>query len=447
MLLRLAECGILSLGNPISLASDPAGRVNWGCRSVFRRDLSEGLRVIRNLISRLNPSAVASATAGSCIAPTPTRLKTSQTCYHRNQQYSIVGLTNAAGTLVERYTYSAYGTLGIYAANGTVRTSSTYANRYTYTGREWDHDLRLYHFRARWYDPATGGFISRDPLGYVDGMSLYRGYFGVMGVDPSGLVYIPQEGGTAFDDSDNLREDKWRYHYSPQQIADAESACRSLGYCFCPTEINVSAFKRGDHQRATNGRFRSVVKWTVQGEWKQGKGGVGGYPTILFYEWWDRRLNGLDVDDGRPGYAGKQQRTWHNMYPDLQSWSTFHGYHDDSSDDPNVRWEHSTGLSVCSAMARCKGAIDKLPTQMTFLDFPGYVPRRNGDVSLVMRWVVFIGHNNEPCATVCGNNLAQVMSLEIRDGHADSHLEPVLNAHQDPSFPMPSGMPRIPPKR
>jgi RHS repeat-associated protein len=145
--------------------------------------------VISDLISRRSPSAVASATAGSCTAPTPTRLKTSQTCYHRNQQYSIVGLTNAAGTLVERYTYSAYGTLGIYAANGTVRTSSTYANRYTYTGREWDADLRLYHFRTRWYDPATGGFISRDPLGYVDGMSLYRGYFGVKGVDPSGAVH------------------------------------------------------------------------------------------------------------------------------------------------------------------------------------------------------------------------------------------------------------------
>jgi len=129
---------------------------------------------------------VAPATAGRRTAPTPTRLKTSQTYYHRNQQYSIVGLTNAAGTLVERYTYSAYGTLGIYAANGTVRSSSTYANRYTYTGREWDGELRLYHFRARWYDPATGGFVSRDPLGYVDGMSLYRGYFGLQAVDPEG---------------------------------------------------------------------------------------------------------------------------------------------------------------------------------------------------------------------------------------------------------------------
>ena len=32
-----------------------------------------------------------------------------------------------------------------------------------------------------------GRFISRDPLGYVDGMGLYNGYFAeVFGVDPSG---------------------------------------------------------------------------------------------------------------------------------------------------------------------------------------------------------------------------------------------------------------------
>jgi RHS repeat-associated protein len=121
--------------------------------------------------------------------------------YHRNQQYSIIGLTNAAGTLVERYTYTAYGTLGIFAADGTVRTISTYANRYTYTGREYDADLNLYHFRARWYDPATGVFISRDPLGYVDGMSLYREYFGLGGADPLGLL--------SMDDPLDAQE-KWR---------------------------------------------------------------------------------------------------------------------------------------------------------------------------------------------------------------------------------------------
>jgi len=40
---------------------------------------------------------------------------------------------------------------------------------------------------ARVYDPEIGRFLSRDPMGYVDGTSLYDGYFaGKMGMDPSG---------------------------------------------------------------------------------------------------------------------------------------------------------------------------------------------------------------------------------------------------------------------
>ena len=35
----------------------------------------------------------------------------------------------------------------------------------------------LYYFRARYYSDELGRFISRDPLGYVDGMRLYAGYF------------------------------------------------------------------------------------------------------------------------------------------------------------------------------------------------------------------------------------------------------------------------------
>lgn len=51
------------------------------------------------------------------------------------------------------------------------------------------------YFRARYYDPEMGEFISRDPLEYVDGMSLYRGYFVPGGVDPFGLYLEPPPGG------------------------------------------------------------------------------------------------------------------------------------------------------------------------------------------------------------------------------------------------------------
>ena len=130
-------------------------------------------------------------------AGTGTTLPTSGTAalyYHRNQQYSIVGLSDAAGTLVERYAYTAYGELTILAPDRTARATSSFENRYTYTGREWDPTLRLYHFRARWLEPKAGRFIGRDPLGYVDGMGLYGAYLGLSNFDPSGgQILIPNE--------------------------------------------------------------------------------------------------------------------------------------------------------------------------------------------------------------------------------------------------------------
>ncbi|MEO1616647.1 MAG: RHS repeat-associated core domain-containing protein, partial [Planctomycetota bacterium] len=90
--------------------------------------------------------------------------------YHRTNQYSINALTDALGSIVERYTYDAYGGLSIFDGSGTARTSSAESNRYSYTGREWDGDLNLYHYRARMYDPVAGRFLARDPIGFDGSM-------------------------------------------------------------------------------------------------------------------------------------------------------------------------------------------------------------------------------------------------------------------------------------
>ena len=48
--------------------------------------------------------------------------------------------------------------------------------------------LSLRYKRARIYSAQLGRFISRDPLGFVDGMSLYRAYFVPNGLDFLGLA-------------------------------------------------------------------------------------------------------------------------------------------------------------------------------------------------------------------------------------------------------------------
>ncbi|MCU0712986.1 MAG: hypothetical protein MUC43_13075 [Pirellula sp.] len=108
--------------------------------------------------------------------------------YHRNGQYSITAMTTSTGEVEERYAFAAYGQPTIYNASGSpIRNQqSQIANRFTYKGHEWDETLCLHHFRARWVSPLAGRFLGRDPIGYDDGLSLYRSYMSLFDFDPHG---------------------------------------------------------------------------------------------------------------------------------------------------------------------------------------------------------------------------------------------------------------------
>jgi len=75
-----------------------------------------------------------------------------------------------------------------YTAHNNPKTS---LNTNDFSGSAYDgaegEVLDLWYFRARYFDAELGRFISRDPLTYVDGASLYRGYFVPWGLDPTGL--------------------------------------------------------------------------------------------------------------------------------------------------------------------------------------------------------------------------------------------------------------------
>ena len=101
-------------------------------------------------------------------------------------RYSVMALANTSGTILERYKYDALGNVTVLDDLFASRSSSNFDWEFHYTGRRHD-DSGLYFFRARYYSPDLGRFISRDPLGFVDGMSLYRAYFAPGHVDPNGL--------------------------------------------------------------------------------------------------------------------------------------------------------------------------------------------------------------------------------------------------------------------
>jgi len=112
---------------------------------------------------------------------------------HRNQQYSVTAVTDGSGAIVERYAYTAYGTPTISNASGTTRATTAIGNRYTYTGREWDNSLALFHYRARMYDPSAGRFCSRDPIGFEGSkwnLVEYASGQVLVGVDPTGKSWL-----------------------------------------------------------------------------------------------------------------------------------------------------------------------------------------------------------------------------------------------------------------
>jgi RHS repeat-associated protein len=97
---------------------------------------------------------------------------------------SVRQLTDSNGTVTDEYEYDAYG-------NSFTKQGAT-PNNYLYRGEQFDSDLGLYYLRARYYNPATGRFLSRDPLdgNAIDPASLHKYLYAngdpVNGIDPMG---------------------------------------------------------------------------------------------------------------------------------------------------------------------------------------------------------------------------------------------------------------------
>ena len=111
---------------------------------------------------------------------------------------SVTSLSSSAGTLANTYTYDSFGKL-------TASTGSL-TNRFQYTAREFDTETNLNYYRARFYDPNVGRFISEDPIrfgplvaGAVGSANFYSYVADSPGdkVDPSGL--LPQGGTQSHD--------------------------------------------------------------------------------------------------------------------------------------------------------------------------------------------------------------------------------------------------------
>ena len=101
---------------------------------------------------------------------------------------SVADLTTLAGTIQARYQYDAFG-------NYRAQAGSSF-NRFAFTGHESDNETGLYYFKARYYDPDTGRFLSQDEYdGDVDTPpSLHKYLYAyanpLVYVDPTGHIEV-----------------------------------------------------------------------------------------------------------------------------------------------------------------------------------------------------------------------------------------------------------------
>ncbi len=84
--------------------------------------------------------------------------------YFQDAIGSTRGLWDEDGERLGKYDYTPFG--GKYGNTGEETTRK-------FTGHDWDGEARLYHTAYRQYSPDTGRWLTRDPLGMVDGPNVY----------------------------------------------------------------------------------------------------------------------------------------------------------------------------------------------------------------------------------------------------------------------------------
>jgi RHS repeat-associated protein len=178
---RLTQVTLPGSGGTVSFKYDPFGRRNY-------KSSSSGTSIYAydgvNLIEETNGTGVAVArySEGLNVDEPLAMLRSAATSYYEADGLgSVTSLTNSSGAAAETYTYDSFGK--------STATAGLLTNPFQYTGREFDTEIGLYYYRARYYDPQFGRFLSEDGFRFQAGVNFYP-YTSdnpVNFIDPSGF--------------------------------------------------------------------------------------------------------------------------------------------------------------------------------------------------------------------------------------------------------------------
>jgi RHS repeat-associated protein len=154
-----------SSGTTVSFKYDPFGhriyKSSSSATSIFAYDGD-------NLIEEVNATGaiVARYTQTQEIDEPLAMLRSSTTSYYEADGLgSVTSLSSAAGALAQTYTLDSFGKQ--------TASSGSLTNPFQFTGREFDTESSLYFMRARYFNPATGRFVSEDPARFPGGINFY----------------------------------------------------------------------------------------------------------------------------------------------------------------------------------------------------------------------------------------------------------------------------------
>jgi RHS repeat-associated protein len=106
--------------------------------------------------------------------------------YHYDGSGNVVQLSDSSQTQVAEYSYDAYGNML------SISGAQASANPYRYSTKEQQPTNGLYDYGYRFYSPALGRWINRDPIEEDGGLNLYEAFLNnpVNEADPYGLSTV-----------------------------------------------------------------------------------------------------------------------------------------------------------------------------------------------------------------------------------------------------------------
>jgi RHS repeat-associated protein len=189
---RLASVTLPGTGGTLAFKYDGLGRrvqkvFTQGSTTTTTNYLYDGNTAVADVDQ--NGNVLARYTATQSIDEPLAELRAGTTSFYSQDGLgSITSLTTSAGALGDTYTYDSFGNV--------TGSSGSIANRFQYTGREFDSETGLYYYRARYYDPISGRFLSEDAIKHASGGANFYSYAHndpIDRFDPLGLTDYNQQ--------------------------------------------------------------------------------------------------------------------------------------------------------------------------------------------------------------------------------------------------------------